>query len=137
MSPKRLRGWEPVEKHVPEYDDDGRVVAVYVEREPEWTPDQVDLVQGVSAFEQMIGPHGQPMDEAMSSAADPSNPLGTHTYGAGALTLTPEGTFTRLPLIDFAEKASKDAQDQWRTAAGENANPNGFVWPVEKIPRRD
>jgi len=133
VSPKRLRGWEPLEVHTPVYDDAGRVTAVHVEREPEWTPDQVALVLGVTGFEQMLGPHGQPMDEATSPDADPSNPRGSHRYAAGKLTVTPEGAFVRLPIVDFAEKATKDAEDLWRKAAGENANPHGFMWPVEKV----
>jgi hypothetical protein len=68
-----LRGWVPEERHVPVYGDSGDLLYTRVERESQWTPEQVALVMGVRAYEKTIGPHGFPMDEATSPDADPSN----------------------------------------------------------------
>lgn len=136
MSPQRLRGWEPAETHTPTYDGAGRVVSVRVERESEWTPDQVALVMGVEEYDRMLGRHGQPMDEAMSPESDPSNRNGVRFYKAGVRTVTPEGSVIYAPVVDWAQKAQDDAMEAWRASAGENANPSGLVFPVEVIERR-
>lgn len=118
------------------YDDAGRLVSTFVEREPEWTPDQVAMVAAVDDFDRLLGAHGQPMDEATSKDADPMNRAGTHYYKAGALTVTPEGAFVYAPLVDQAMKAQLDAEDKFRKAAGEGANLNGLFWPVQREERK-
>lgn len=112
------------------YDEDGRLEKVHVEREPEWTPDQVALVLGVEAYESLIGPHGQPMDEAMSVESDPSNREGKRIYRAGVAVKTPEGQTVYAPLRDWAQKAKDDAAEAYKKAAGNDANLNGLVWPI-------
>lgn len=118
------------------YDENGRLTQVYVEREPEWTPDQVALVLGVEAYEALIGPHGQPMDEAMSVESDPSNRQGKRIYRAGVPVTTPEGNTVYAPIRDWAAKAKADAEDAYKKAAGEDANLNGLIWPVSVESRR-
>lgn len=122
---------------MPEYDADGRLMAVHVDREPEWTPAQVALVLGVEAHEASVGAHGQPLDEATSSESDPNNPEGIRAYRAGIPVVTPEGSTVYAPLRDWAMKAQLDAMDKWREAAGDNANTNGLFFPVSVIERGD
>lgn len=136
MSPQRLRGWEPAETHTPSYDGSGRVVSVRVERESEWTPEQVALVMGVEEYERSLGRHGQPMDEAMSPDSDPSNRNGARIYKAGVPTVTPEGKVIYAPLVDYAQRAQDDAMEAYKKSAGESANLSGLVFPVEVIERR-
>lgn len=136
MAPQRLRGWEPAETHTPTYDDAGRLVAVRVERESEWTPDQLALALGVEEYDRLLGRHGQPLDEALSPDSDPSNRHGVRFYRAGVRMTTPEGVTTFGPVVDWAQKAQDDAMDAWRKSAGEGANPNGLVFPIEVIERR-
>lgn len=130
-----LRGWVPEERHVPVYDDAGVLLYTRVLRESQWTPDQVALVMGVRAFEKLIGPHGQPMDEATSPDADPSNRDNKYVYKAGVLTTTPEGLFVRAPLRDFAEQSKAHAEETWRKANGDTADNAGIFWPIEKVER--
>lgn len=130
-----LRGWTPEERHVPVFDDDGNLLYTRVERESEWTPDQVSLVLGVRAFQGLIGPHGQPRDEAWSPDSDPSNRDGKRVYRAGLPVVTPEGNTIYAPVIDWAERAQADAMDAYKKAAGEGANLNGVVFPVQVIER--
>jgi hypothetical protein len=136
VSPQRLRGWEPAETHTPTYDGSGRVVSVRVERESEWTPDQVALVMGVEEYDRMLGRHGQPMDEAMSPDSDPSNRNGVRVYKAGVPVVTPEGNVIYAPLVDYAQRSQDEAMENYRKSAGENANLSGLVFPVEVIERR-
>lgn len=117
------------------FDDDGNLLYTRVERESEWTPDQVSLVMGVRAFTKMIGPHGFPMDEATSPDADPSNRENKYVYKAGVLTTTPEGLFVRSPLRDFVKQAEVHAEEAWRKAGGDNADNAGIFWPIEKVER--
>lgn len=120
------------------YDEHGRLTTVHVEREPEWTPDQVALVLGVEAYEALIGPHGQPLDEALSVDSDPSNRQGKRIYRAGVPVTTPEGQTVYAPLRDWAQKAKDDAVESYKKSVGEDANLNGLVWPitVEERPRQ-
>lgn len=130
-----LRGWTPAERHVPVYGDDGSLLFTRVERESEWTPEQVALVLGVRAYQGLIGPHGQPRDEAWSPESDPSNRDGKRIYKAGVPVVTPEGNTIYAPVIDWAERAQADAMDAYQKAAGEGANLNGIVFPVQVIER--
>ncbi len=38
------------------------------------------MVTALEVYESRLGPHGMPLDETMSTLADPDNPDGTHTY---------------------------------------------------------
>jgi hypothetical protein len=131
-----LRGKEPAETHTFEYAPDGRIASVRVQKEPEWTPDQVSLILAVEAYEEMVGPHGQPMDEALSAESDPSNRSGKRIYRAGVPTRTPEGNLIYAPIMDWAEKARLDAIDAYKQQVGETGNTNGLVFPVQVIERR-
>jgi hypothetical protein len=130
-----LRGWVPEERHIPVCDDSGVLLYTRVERESQWTPDQVALVLGVQAYQKMLGPHGFPMDEATSPDADPSNRDNKYVFKAGILTTTPEGVFVRAPLRDFAKQAEAHAEEAWRKAGGDTADNAGIFWPVEKVER--
>jgi hypothetical protein len=130
-----LRGKEPGETHYPAYDDDGRLVSVRVERDPEWTADQVSLVLGVEAYERSVGPHGIPINEATNPENDPDNPNGTGYFRAGVPVTDPDGVTSWGPVIDLAEKARLDRMDEYRKAAGEDGNVNGVTFPVVWVPR--
>lgn len=117
------------------YSDDGSLLYTRVERESDWTPEQVSLVLGVQAYQRSLGPHGQPMDEAMSPDSDPSNRDGKRIYKAGVAVTTPEGKKMYAPLIDFAERAQAQAMENYKKSAGENADLTGLVFPVQVIER--
>lgn len=91
---------------------------------------------GVQAYERSLGPHGQPMDEALSSDSDPSNRNGARVYKAGVPVVTPEGNVTRAPVVDWAQRAQDDAMEAYKKTAGEGANLSGLVFPVEVIERQ-
>lgn len=130
-----MRGKEPGETHYPTYDADGRLVSVRVERDAEWTPDQVALILGVDAYDRSVGPHGIPIDEATNPDNSPDNPNGTGYFRAGIPVTDPDGITTYAPLVNLAVKAELDAMDEYRKAAGEGGNVNGVMFPVSWIPR--
>lgn len=68
------------------------------------------------------GAHGQPMSESTSPLANPINPDGQWTYQSGA------------PLVDYAEKARRDAEDEYRKQY--DKVPNGLIFPVTKVSRQ-
>lgn len=103
-----------------EYDDDGRMVRAIAIPEPEWSRDDVAFLVASRLRERELGPHGIPMSEAM----DPAN----------------EFAFVgqRLPTVDFAEKARKDAQDAYYKQYDKKDNPvnrNGHTWSVSRRPK--
>lgn len=110
-------------------------MSVRVERDAEWTPDQVSLILGVEAFERSIGRHGIPMDEATDPANDPNNVNGTGYFRAGIPVTDPDGITSYGPLIDLADKAQLDAMDEYRKAGGDDVNVNGVTFPVIWVPR--
>jgi len=120
---------------VPVYADDGTLLHTRVERESEWSPDQVSLVLGVQAYERSLGRHGQPVDEAWSPDSDPSNRDGKRIYRAGVPVVTPEGNTIYAPIVDWAERAQSDAMEAYKQSAGEGANLAGLVFPVQVIER--
>lgn len=63
MSHRRLSGWEPAEVTTFEYDGD-RLVRQVTVREPEFTPDEVNLLVASRRVEAGMGSHGVPMAEA-------------------------------------------------------------------------
>lgn len=120
---------------MPVYGADGKLLHTRVDRESQWTPEQVALVMGVQAFERSLGPHGQPRDEAWSPDSDPSNRAGKRFYRAGVPVITPEGNTVYAPVIDWAERAQSDAMEAYKKSAGEGANLAGLVFPVQMIER--
>ena len=104
------------------YDDAGRVVRVVTRRESEWSHADVDLLVASRLLEASIGSHGQPLDEAMSPLADPSNWGATHTYEA-------------YVEKDFARKAIADHEDKLRKELPDGSTLNGVVVRVRKKPR--
>lgn len=120
---------------MPVYAEDGTLLHTRVERESEWTPDQVSLVLGVQAYERSLGSHGQPVDEAWSPDSDPSNREGKRIYRAGVPVVTPEGNTIYAPVIDWAERAQAQAMENYTKSAGEGADLSGLVFPVQVIER--
>ena len=56
-----------------------------VQRETEWDDEQRELMQALDVYESSVNEFGIPLDEAMSSDADPDNPKGTHFYDVKVL----------------------------------------------------
>lgn len=134
-APRVLWGWSAEERTRFIYDDSGRVVQAITTQESEFDAEQLALLRAAVEWRESLGPHGHPIEEAMSPLADPTKRGGTHYYVAGQEITRPDGTKKRVPLVDHAKKAEMDAVDAYRAAAGENANLNGLVWPVERIDR--
>jgi hypothetical protein len=83
ISPRRLWGWEAREVHTHEYDADGRVQRVVVEREPEWDQESYAFMVALTDLETAACDGcGEPMAESMDFAANPDNRDGTHLYKA-------------------------------------------------------
>lgn len=120
---------------MPVRDDQGVLLYTRVERESQWTPDQVALVLGVQAFERSLGDHGQPRDEAWSPDSDPSNREGKRIYRAGVPVVTPEGNTIYAPIVDWAQRSQEEAMENYKKSAGEGANLSGLVFPVQVIER--
>lgn len=114
-----MSGWEPTEVTRYEYDDDGRVVASVTEREPEWC--RAD-VEALIAFIEMgrVGPHGQPMSEATSREADPSNPDRTIGYEVEVWT-------------DFAAKTLSEYKARYKAQYGDDVNMDELKFIVKKV----
>lgn len=113
-----MSGWEPAEVTRYEYDADGRIVSSVTEREPEWC--RAD-VEALIAFLEMgrVGPHGQPMSEATSPLADPSNPARQWGYRAEAWT-------------DFAAKVESEFRRDYKKRYGNDAL-DGIKIIVKKV----
>lgn len=114
VSLRRLRGWEPETRLLP--DGDGWLV----EREPEFDKQQYELLAALYEHEASIGEHGHPLGESMSILADPLNPKGTHFYEA-------------RPVRDWADDALEQAQKDPRYS-GENFS-SARKWRVYKVER--
>ena len=116
-----MSGWEPVEVTRYEYDDAGRMVASWTEREAEFSREDVEAML---AFQEMqrVGPHGHPMSEATSPEGDPSNRDRKFTW------VVPP------PDLDFAQDALEKAIDKFKKTYPD-ANPNAYKFRVEKRER--
>lgn len=66
--------------------------------------------------------HGFHLSEALSAEADPANRDGAFKFVAGE------------PVVDYAEKARRDAEKAYRDAY-KDANLNGLFFPVRKVDR--
>lgn len=112
-----MSGWEPKRFTRYEYED-GVLVGSVTEQEPEYS--RIDVEALIALVEsQRVGPHGYPMNEAMSPAGDPSNPDREWDWDVG------------LPSIDFAQAAVDRAIDQYRTAYPD-ADMSSLKWAVKK-----
>lgn len=114
VAPRRLWGWEPETRIVP--DGDGW----RVEREPEFDKEQYELLVALHEHEASLNSLGIPLDEAMSIDADPENRDGKYEYVARA-------------RRDWAEEAIHQEQsaEKW---SGQNYTParKFFVERVER-----
>jgi hypothetical protein len=81
LSARRLAGWEPAVtvRAIYEDTDPTRLTGFDVDREPEWSDDDVALALALAELRAEeaaeaadIGPHGRPMREATSALADPA-----------------------------------------------------------------
>ena len=103
-------GREPVERHE-HYDVDGVLTGVtVVHRDPEFTPAGVALLLASrrKAAEQFS--HGIPLHEAM----DPANQFAFEAQ--------------ERPVIDWADKALKDASDRFYESRPKGESRNGHRW---------
>lgn len=121
VSPRRLSGWEPAVATTYEYDDAGRLIGSVVEREPEWSREDVEAMVALMESKR-IGPHGHPMDEAVSRDGDPSNPDRKWDY------------VVPLPTVDFAQRAL-DVTKQKYQKQYPDADLGSLLWKVEKRDR--
>ena len=120
MAPSKLEGHEPREYHEYEYDDAGKLIGCTVYREPEYTPGDVELLTAVLAYQQSLGSHGHPLDEATSRLADPSSRESTYGYRVP------------LPTIDYAQQALTRAKKEYADAYPD-ADLDALLWRVEKV----
>lgn len=91
-----------------------------MEKEPEFSRSDYELLAALHEYEASTGAHGQPLNEAMSVDADPLNPKGTHRYEA-------------RPARDWADDALEQAQKDPRYS-GENFSA-ARKWRVYKVER--
>ena len=113
VSPSRLLGREPVERHE-HYDADGVLTGVtVVTREPEFTAEDVALLIARRRLQAEVGSHGFTMAEA----TDPANQFAF------------EGS--KKPKTDYALKAQRDAMDRYYKK-WPDSNRNGHLWSVTR-----
>lgn len=72
VSPRRLSGWEPIEVHECEYDDEGRLVRTIVQREPEFDENDLEMLTAHMLIKMDTGQYGESISEATSEKADPT-----------------------------------------------------------------
>lgn len=145
VSPRRLSGWEPRTVTTYEYDtvsfssgarwrwlravhewvwavaNPPRLLGSVTEREPEWARDDVE---GLLALLERgrVGSHGQPMSEATSPLADPSNRDRGWDYEVDVFT-------------DFAQQKLSREQEAFKQAYGDDADMASLRWVVRKVER--
>jgi hypothetical protein len=91
-------------------------------REPEFTPDQVTLLLAHEALMADMGSHGQPMSEATSPLANPSDPNRQWVY---------EG---RGPVVDYAAQAIEKKREQYKAALPKDKPmPAGLLFRADKV----
>lgn len=116
-----MSGWEPVEATTYEYDDYGRLVGSVTEREPEWSREDVEALIALMEAKR-VGPHGHPMDEAVSRDGDPSNPDRKWDW------------VVPLPTVDFPQQAL-DREKKRYSKSYPDAEVEALRWRVEKRER--
>ena len=104
ISHKRFLGWVP---------SDG---------EAEWDEDERALVIASFEVEAETPGHGIHLSDATSVEADPANREGAFKFVVGN------------PIVDYAEKARRDAEDAYKSHY-KDANMNGLFFPVRKVDR--
>ncbi|HEU5223432.1 MAG TPA: hypothetical protein VFU07_07100 [Candidatus Lumbricidophila sp.] len=87
-----------------------------------WPVQDVDLALAAVALEADTGNYGELLSEATDPRADPND------YTPGGWRYVAHGPFT-----NWAEKAAKTAEAQWRKQAGDNPDMAGMFWTVEKV----
>lgn len=92
-------------------------------REPEFTADDVAVLLAHEAYMADIGPHGQPMSEATSPLANPSDPDHKWFY---------EG---RGPVFDYAEQAIERRREAYKKKHLEKGAPMpvGALFRADKV----
>lgn len=120
VSPRRLWGWEPATRILP--DGDGW----RLEREPEFDADDVAVMRACRALDEATSPNGFLYADEISPLADPFNPDRTHEFVAD-----------ENPTVNYAERARALARKQWMERAGEDVDTSGYVWRVHKRTIRD
>lgn len=108
VSPRRLWGEEAKTRLIPDEESGGFIV----EREPEFTPEDVDLLLAAREADASISPRGIPFE-------DEFDPNATFHVGDDR----------RDPRVNYAEVALEKTKKDW-----EKRNPKGstagHVWPV-------
>lgn len=112
VSPRRLWGDEPSVRLVP----DG-AGGFHVEREPEFTREDVDLFEAARIAEESISPRGIPVEDEI----DPAN---QYRFKVA----TPDG----LPVKNFAV-AAQNAQRKAYEKAWPDADTGSLMWPVKLV----
>jgi hypothetical protein len=117
VSPSRLVGREPLERH--EHYDAAGVLTGYtiVRRDPEFTEQDRAWLLGSRAADAEPKSHGIPLSEAM----DPANQFAFKGQ--------------EVPRIDYADKALKDAQDLFYAGRPKDESRNGHRWG--RVTRRE
>lgn len=113
-----MSGWEPREVTRYEYEGD-RLVGAVLEREPEFS--RTDVESLIAHLEMgRVGRHGQPMAEATSEDANPSNRARKYAYEADVYT-------------DFAQLELDKQQKAFKATYGDDADMSGLVWVVRRV----
>lgn len=90
-----------------------------VEREPEFSRTDVEaLIAYLEKYR--VGAHGQPMSEATSPLADPSNP--DREWGYEAVVWT-----------DFAARALSEKRRAYQDRYGDDINMDELIFTVKKV----
>jgi hypothetical protein len=97
--------------------------------EPEFDREQYEMLAALAEYEADLGPHGQPMSEAISPAGDPNNKDGRYYYAAGI------ESAPGLPVVDFAAQARERAEAAYFKKYPD-ADRAGLIWLVRKVERR-
>jgi hypothetical protein len=116
VSHRRLSGWEPAEVTTFEYDGD-RLVRTVTVREPEFTHGERSLLLASRAIGRDVNAYGIPLSEAMDAA---------NQFAFEA---------QESPVIDWAEKTARDAQDRFYAGRPKGETRNGHRWG--RVKRRD
>lgn len=92
-------------------------------QESDWDDEQRDLVIAEQIIRNNTGPNGEWMPDAVSKPLEGADPNAYSGYRY----------VTNGPFTNWAEKARRDAEDEYRKALGENGNMNGVFFGVEKF----
>lgn len=89
--------------------------------EPEWDDESRDLIVALALVQRNTGRHGEWLPDATAPGGSPSVPESGYRYVHTG------------PHTNWAEKAIRDAEAQYRKDAGKDANLNGMFWGVELL----